>query len=395
MLSRRFPFWLAFLLLCGGSTRGIAADHATAMADKFQDWGLEVLARIERDFWLADERLFAEHGPQEPTNAPRQPAFMWSVGVQLSALTAAAQLDPQEFEQPLRDYVNEIDRYWCESHGVEGYDVLPGARQPDRYYDDNAWIVLALCEIHERTTAKSDKQLYLERAKRTFRFVVSGEDDLLGGGIYWRENKRASKNTCSNAPAIVGALRLYQATHSDEYLATALRLNAWTCDKLQDSDGLFFDNVRIDGSVDRRKYSYNSALMIRANCLLFQIEKDPKYLVEAQRIAEAARNNWIVATDQGVRDAGRFAHLLLEGFLALYQLDHDQRWLDCATGVMTFVHDKLSDDQGRYPTRWDEPRRDRRRHYELLDQASVARGYLVVAAAWRNVNLFARPPADD
>ena len=55
-------------------------------------------------------------------------------------------------------------------------------------------------------------------------FVLSGEDARVGGGIYWRENERKSKNTCVNAPAIVSGLRLYEVTKRPEYLDHARRL---------------------------------------------------------------------------------------------------------------------------------------------------------------------------
>ena len=61
------------------------------------------------------------------------------------------------------------------------------------------------------------------------RFVLSGEDDELGGGVSLpQKRRRNSKNTCSNAPAIVAALRLHQKTTSPQHLATrraALRLD--------------------------------------------------------------------------------------------------------------------------------------------------------------------------
>ena len=86
------------------------------------------------------------------------------------------------------------------------------------------------------------------------RFVLSGEDERLGGGIYWRENTRDSKHTCSNAPAIVGCLLLHGATGDAEYLTTAKRLYDWTRERLQDDrDGLYLDNVNLAGEVDCRR----------------------------------------------------------------------------------------------------------------------------------------------
>ena len=205
--------------------------------------------------------------------------------------------------------------------------------------------------------------------------MLSGEDDVLGGGIYWRENEKESKNTCINAPAIVGALRIYQHTQDPKYLQTAERLYAWTVSHLQDAEtGLFFDNVALDGTVDQRKFSYNSALMIRANCLLHQVTGENKYLEAAQRIARAAEEHWVDAETGAMRDAACFAHMLLEAFLAVNARDGDSHWIDVCTKCVTHLHNELRDEQGRYPGRWDQPREERRRRGQrLIDQASAAR----------------------
>ena len=190
-----------------------------------------------------------------------------------------------------------------------------------------------------------------------------------------------SKNTCTNAPAIVSALRLYQHTRDSEYLDIARRLYEWTNKHLQDPEtGLFFDNIALDGKLDHRKFSYNSALMIRANCLLHEITGEAKYLTEAQRIARAAENHWVDSDTGAMRDSGYFAHMLLEAFIATNQRDHDPHWIDICTKCVIYLHEQLRDSQGRYSARWDLPRGTRRR-VRLLEQASAPRAFFVVARA--------------
>src|SRR5207248_297258 len=104
-----------------------------------------------------------------------------------------AQLEPQKYADPLGSYADALQVYWTEHKGIGGYDVLPGPKPADRYYDDNEWVVLALVEAYEATRDVK----YRNRAEATFRFVLSGEDDKLGGGLYWQENKLESKNACS------------------------------------------------------------------------------------------------------------------------------------------------------------------------------------------------------
>ncbi len=58
---------------------------------------------------------------------------------------------------------------------------------------------------------------YLQKAQLIWKFIESGTDDNLGGGIYWCEQRKESKNTCSNAPGSVFALKLFEATKDSAY----------------------------------------------------------------------------------------------------------------------------------------------------------------------------------
>ncbi len=45
---------------------------------------------------------------------------------------------------------------------------------------------------------------------------------------------------------------------------------AWTKKNLQDpADGLFWDNLSLDGRIGKAKFSYNTALMLRTACELY------------------------------------------------------------------------------------------------------------------------------
>jgi hypothetical protein len=361
----------------GGACRAQAPDDP---AEKFAAWGAESLEAIKRDLWLADRGLYAEKAGGDDQEPPA-PAFLWGAGVQLTALAAAAAVEHATYAPQLTQYADALQSHWIVHRGIGGYSVLPQQVTADRYYDDNVWIVLALVEALEATGDAN----YLERAQAAMQFVLSGEDDALGGGVYWRENRRNSKNTCSNAPAIVAALRLYQKTKDAKHLETARRLYNWTCSHLQDpEDGLFWDNIRLRGRVDRRKYSYNSALMIRANCLFYEITAEDKYRAEAQRLARAAAAQWIVADTGGVKDGGRFAHLLLESLLAAGRLDPEAGWPSVAAASLKFVHENVRDVNGRYAHSWNRSVRRPLESFQLIDQSSAARAYFVLARELRD-----------
>lgn len=363
------------LVSAGGWTPTARADLSPPSTPQaLRAWGDETLTRIDRDFWMPNRNIYAnEARPNTPVSSG--PAVMWDCGVQLSALAAAAKLDPAHYRSRLRAYIDGMNSYWTNAKGIGGYDVQPNPGGSDRYYDDNAWIVLALAEAYEVTHDPRD----LARAEATLHFVFSCEDPVLGGGLYWREPKHESKNTCTNAPAIVGALRLYQLTHKPQYLADARRVYQWTCTHLRAEDGLFWDNVKTGGNVDKACYSYNTGLMIRAGSMLHAATGGDSYLEDARRSAQAAETKWVDRQTGAMRDGGRFAHLLLEGFLALRDEDHSPRWLDLDRSVLGFVHERLRDANGHYAESWEHPSNGPIDKISLISQASVARAFWVSA----------------
>lgn len=340
---------------------------------KLRPWGTESMRSIEEHFAL----LAPNAGRYREKLGSDQICYAWPLGVQLSALTAAAAMD-ERYVPRVRKLIDAMDSYWrIDDHKVGGYDASCGNTGAlDRYYDDNAWLVLGLVEAYRVTHDPAD----LRRAEATLRFVLSGEDDTLGGGIWWHEGNRKSKNTCSTAPAIVACLALDSATGKHDHLATAIRLHKWVDANLRDpEDGLCFDNLNIDRTLGRTKWTYNSALMIRAKCMLFDATREQQYLDDAERLATAARKHW-VRNDTGViADDSQFAHLLAEAFLELAARLPDKTsgdaWREIVWGSLQFVHDHNADAAGMHPKRWETEPREAIANPELIWQASAARAY--------------------
>lgn len=358
---------------------GGADKQAPLSSATLTQWGIDTLQQIRTEFYLPKKHLYADEiKPGEP--APDKPAVMWGCGVQLAALAAAARVDAA-WKPRLLDFAAAMDRYWTDQNLtiVGGYDVLPVPKPLDRYYDDNEWIVIAMAEGYDVTADAALKA----RAEKAMIFVMSGEDKKLGGGIYWHEQEKQSKNTCSNAPAIVAAMRLFQLTRRQEYLITARRLTLWTNAHLQDTDGLYWDNIKLNGVIDKTKWSYNTALMLRANCLLYQETHENAYLEEARRLAHAAEAQWVKPETGAMADDGKFAHLLCEAFLFLSDLESDApaitHWRTIVRKALVFVHDQVRDMNGHYGNRWEMPATEAHMKATLLDQASVARAFLVDA----------------
>ncbi|HEY1683327.1 MAG TPA: glycoside hydrolase family 76 protein [Tepidisphaeraceae bacterium] len=355
MMGKRVQCFVALVVLSLNTTVSFGAEP-------FQQWALATAANI-RAHYAAPGNLFT----QQPDST--KPSDIWASGVQLSALNAVGALEKSEISRAVA-YADGLDaHYRFDSRGVVGYTPRPHGGE--RYYDDNEWIVLDLVETYELT----HEQRFLRRAEDIMRFVASGESADLGGGIFWREIRRDSKNTCSNAPAICCALRLYRYDHDPKLLALAQRLYAWTNAHFQDADGLYWDNIKLDGRVEKTKYSYNSALMLRANCLFYELTREAKYLHEAQRIAQSAEKYWIRPSDGAIMDASQFAHLLSESFLYLTRIDHQKERLKMVERALRYVHDQLPNSEGLYPARWDKRAGANNHDWNLMFQASAVRGY--------------------
>lgn len=366
---------MALALSARGQTRA-APEDAAGWAWR----GDEVMKAIERDLKPAEGPYYYEEiflRDAKPGFAPKA-AFAWSTGIHLSAINAGARLEPGRYVPMIAPYLKMKETYWVEKDGLGGYCDSPHPRRPERYYDDNAWIVLDLIESYEITKDAA----ILRRAREAAKFVFSGEDDVLGGGLYWFEAKKESKNTCANAPGIVCAARLYKITGEKAYLETATRLYKWTREKLQDQDGLYFDNLRLNGRIGRAKFTYNSALMIRAGCELYDATRDDAYLKEAQRVAVAAVAHWVKGQGE-IDDNSYFAHLLAEAWLEVGARDKDPRWGRAVERAETFVWEKGRDSEDRFPERWNRAVEGTTGggvgHVTLKNQASAARAFFRLA----------------
>lgn len=320
-------------------------------------------AQMQTLFLAEDQSRYYETWKAE--NRSTDTAFNWSMGVMLTAHVSMAKLDDRH-RAALDRALALNEKYWNPAAPVAGFDVLPGPPFPnDRYYDDNAWIAMAYTDAYEVTLNPK----WLDRAEETLKYVLSGEDDKLGGGVYWREKDKPSKNTCSNGPTAAAALALYEHRPKPEFLDAAKRLYAWTQKHLQDpSDKLFWDNLNLEGKMDKFKWSYNTGLMLRSAKQLARFTKDPKYAEDAKEIEASARKKWFKA-DGTVDCELQFSHLLFENFdLKSADLDRAEKAL-LATAV-----------DGRFPKRKNAPELKEGRFF-LIHQASATRMLAIIALA--------------
>ena len=166
----------------------------------------------------------------------------------------------------------------------DGYTPMPGQRR--RYYDDNAWIGLALTQLHLQT---GDART-LEHARRVFRFVAEGQDP--DGGVRWLEGRR-SRNTCSTAPAAQLAFQLHLVATQPAAMDLASGALAWLDRALRLPSGLYADHVDRHG-VDETLWSYNQGSATGAHALLFRATDADTPLGDAMRTARASLQHFDV-----------------------------------------------------------------------------------------------------
>jgi len=204
-----------------------------------------------------------------------------------------------------------------------GYDAyLVSSGDKSRFYDDNEWIGLAMMDAYLRT----GRLACLDQAQMIYRFVASGFDEKAGGGIYWKEGDLSTKNTCSNGPGVLLALKLFRSTKDSAYLRFATKIYGWVRTKLQAPSGLYYDNIQVaTGRISRRMYAYNTGTMLEASVMLYQLTGQDRYLKEAQREARSAIDYFCGAGH--FRDGYWFTAVLLRGYQCLASVDHNPAYL--------------------------------------------------------------------
>jgi uncharacterized protein YyaL (SSP411 family) len=347
----------------------MAVFHTSSNPD-FLSAGRVAIEMIHERYYRPADHLYAETFKEG--KASEAVCFNWSCGVLLSALAAAARADAR-YKPWLIEFADGVEAYWNVAPPVAGFDVLPHAGSVDRYYDDNAWMVMALVEAFEIT----HRAACLDRAKAALTYVLSGEDDRLGGGIVWRESDKASKNTCSNSPSAAACLAVYRHTKEARLLAKAESLYAWTKAHLQDpADHLMWDNIDFSGKVEKTKWTYNTALQLRMAIELFALTHSSSYRSDAVAMAQSAKRHWVSA-DGRFKDIGKFAHLLYENLVAYDRAKLGPSVGEGLDGAIAFLVGEGRSADGFYPERWDEKETDGT--HDLIDQASVARALFVAA----------------
>lgn len=355
----------------------VIPDNPDRIENMYTEWCSATLQTIDRDFRISGTDSYYENQNRDCIS------FIWGNIFLLYTYNYLYMADAVKFQGDLKKCIVNIDKYWTTGYkGKDGYATCPAPNGsvPDRYYDENGWMSIGLSQAYGLTGDRS----YLERAVKAYNFSMSGEDDILGGGIWFQESFsefQPQKNTVCSCVAMISAMQLYNLTGDGKYLEDAVRLDKWTRANLLDrSDNLFWDaKMAGDGSVNRTKWSYNSGFMIRAWLLMYKATQDGSYLKQAMDTMAAAERRWYTAKNGILKDPGYFAFTIIDAWYAFYDLTGDESYLEKAFTATAWVHDRLTDENGRYPESWAMPVYNPVTQYDLRYSTVVS--YIFAEAA--------------
>ena len=256
-----------------------------------------------------------------------------------------------------------MEQYWDNSRLPACYQSYPTKYgQHGRYYDDNIWIALDYCDYYQLT----HKPASLEKAVALYQYIYSGWSDEIGGGIFWCEQQKEAKHTCSNAPSTVLGVKLYRLTKDAKYLEKAKETYAWTKKHLCDpTDHLYWDNINLKGKVSKEKYAYNSGQMIQAGVLLYQATGDEQYLKDAQQTAKGSYEHFLKPqpTVKGEMkffpSSPWFNVILFRGLKALYEVDKNDTYVKAMIDNADYAWQYTRDENGLLNNDWSGNRKDK------------------------------------
>ncbi|MBS2033681.1 hypothetical protein JST97_01780 [bacterium] len=292
-------------------------------------------------------------------------ATAWPYG---QAMVAA--LDQAKLSGDYTQFNQMVDHLESYRNAQGGYN--PTTHGGDRYYDDNAWIGLALMQAYHQ----NPQPQYLEKAESVAQFLRTGMTH--DGGLLWKEKAaRPTYNTCAFGPSIELFMHLYQATGHVQDLSTARQLDQFMDAQLRLPNGLYGDNRAADlkSPLDPHIYAYNQGTPAGAKLLLYEATGDTQYLQDAQQTARAALSYYA----QGERlwqEAPAFSAIMFRNLLQVPGVDArplmnqylERNWQQALNPESGLFEQKAG--QGSY---------DRPKGFQMIDQAGLTQLYALQA----------------
>jgi predicted alpha-1,6-mannanase (GH76 family) len=223
---------------------GAATAFAASEADVLLDAHTKAFVRVDQD-----RAWFRENTSSEETNSS-----FWMEAEQIEMELDACE---RTHSASQRDLCEKLFNGFIAEHGADW--------RTNDFNDDLMWMVIASARGYLLT----GKEQLRDVAKSNFDvcFARSWSSDM-GGGLWWKTDNR-SKNACVNGPGAIAAALLSRACEEPAYLAKATNIFLWERANLfEPKSGHIFDNMRSNGRVSFKSFSYNQGTFIGAANLL-------------------------------------------------------------------------------------------------------------------------------
>ncbi|MDD7884499.1 glycoside hydrolase family 76 protein [Flavivirga sp. 57AJ16] len=276
-----------------------------------------------------------------------------------------------------------VEAFYDNRPVLPSYQAYPIAETAsDHYYDDAAIVAMEFIDAYRLT----NEQAYLDRAIKLVDFIMSGEDNRLGGGLYWLE---AVSKDCTNeancikaanttAYASFVASELYKETNMIGYLDFAKRTYQWNYNNLRDTDNLYWNDKSIaTGQVNPVKWTYNAAMMIMSGVNLYEITNDSSYLDQAIATARSAYSKFTRVVNDKIFYPANDSWFNVELMTSFIELsEHDQKskdYVETFIDNIDYAWENARTSDGRFYEDWSGQNEGRSKW--LLQQAALIEAY--------------------
>lgn len=204
---------------------------------------------------------------------------------------------------------------------LDGMYKKNGNKWTNNFYDDMEWMALACLRAYAATSDVKYKTL----AESLWTTIKGGWTTVNGGGIMWEKNSPASKNACSNGPAIILAVRLYKLNNKQDDLDWAKKIYNWQRASLVEAArGIVWDGY---GNFNEGMVlTYNQGTWLGGALELYTITGDAQMRKDAIRNANYVMNDLAKFSPNGILkgentgDGGLFKGIFIRYFTQLIML---------------------------------------------------------------------------